>query len=121
MLIVSSPPCKDTVKSSVKINDVFSYVSFKAANVFSPNGDKINDCFIPALMGKGADTLQDCVSLVVFDRWGIKMFESSGADNCWDGNNKNDNKPAVDGVYFYISTLGNTTLKGYITLARHKP
>ena len=120
-LIVSNPPCKDTVKSTIKIRDMFSYASFKPANIFTPNGDDVNDCFIPALAGKGADTLTECVSLVVFDRWGIKMFESSEHDKCWNGNNKNDSKPAVDGVYFYISTLGEFTLKGYVTLVRNKP
>jgi gliding motility-associated-like protein len=122
VLVVSLPPCKDTMKYDVPVGDLFIYTTFdENTNVFTPNNDKVNDCFIPSLKGNGADKLKDCVSIEVYDRWGIKMFESNGKDNCWNGNNIQNNKPAVDGVYFYIAKLATKTIKGSITLIRNKP
>jgi gliding motility-associated-like protein len=120
LLIVSDPPCFDTVNANIKMGDMLSYSIFEDANIFSPNGDNFNDCFSPSFVGVGASILKGCASLVVFDRWGVKMFESVGAINCWLGDNMNDSTPAVDGVYYYISTLGKTTIKGFVTLARNK-
>ena len=119
-LIVTNPPCADTVTKPILVDDMSKYFTIREANVFTPNGDLQNDCFLPALAGPGADTLKTCVELEVFDRWGIKMFESEGTNNCWKGTNKSDNKPAPDGTYYYIAKLGGTTIRGYVTLARHK-
>lgn len=119
-LIVGNPPCKDTATKSIVIGDMDQYFTMDEANVFTPNADGQNDCFLPALIGPGADTLKACLSLQVFDRWGVKMFESIGVDNCWNGNNLQDNKPALDGTYYYIAKLGQTNIRGYVTLARHK-
>ncbi len=50
-------------------------------NAFSPNNDGVNDQF--CLDGWG-----DCVSkfsIVIFDRWGEKVFESQDPGFCWNG------------------------------------
>lgn len=70
-------------------------------NAFSPNNDGINDQF--CLDGWG-----DCTSkfeVVIFDRWGEKVFESKDPDFCWDGiYNGKPLDPAVF-VYFIKSTF----------------
>jgi gliding motility-associated-like protein len=125
-LVVANPPCTDTVSKPIIIGDISGFVTVGVANVFTPNGDGLNDCFFPALINPQTnqtnDSLMPCVFLEVFDRWGVKMYESVGLNgtNCWDGNTKNDSHPAVDGTYYYIATLGDTKIKGFVTLARHK-
>lgn len=50
-------------------------------NAFTPNGDGVNDKFC-------LDGWEDCITdfeIVIFDRLGEKVFESSEADFCWDG------------------------------------
>jgi gliding motility-associated-like protein len=50
-------------------------------NAFTPNSDGVNDKFC-------LDGWSDCVKnfeIVIFDRWGEKVFESKDADFCWDG------------------------------------
>lgn len=50
-------------------------------NAFTPNNDGIND--VICLSG-----WDDCVSnfsIMIFDRWGEKVFESTDPDFCWDG------------------------------------
>jgi gliding motility-associated-like protein len=114
-LVAENPPCKDTVAATVVIGDL-SPLHIGAANVFTPNGDGKNDCF--TLAPDTAYAIKHCLYLEIFDRWGIKMFESSDSDICWDGKNHKDNKQAVDGTYYYIAKLGGTTIKGYVTLIR---
>jgi len=123
-MIASNPPCADTITKNITINDVNTFLN--TANIFSPNGDGENDCFHPVIMnpsGQSIETLLPCMALQVFDRWGVKMYDVKKDDpgtHCWNGNNQQDNRPAVDGTYYYIATLDKTTITGYVTLARHK-
>lgn len=64
-------------------------------NIFSPNQDGYNDTFFP-IDGAGSN-----VTLKVWNRWGMKMFETAGAYKPWNGRTPG-NKPVPDGVYFYI-------------------
>jgi gliding motility-associated-like protein len=118
-LIVSNPPCFDTIITNIKVGDMLTYSSFDDANFFSPNGDAKNDVFRPVMAGVGAAALKECISLKVYDRWGVKVFESESLNNGWDGNDYKNNKPVADGVYFYESTLGKTIIRGYVTLLRN--
>jgi gliding motility-associated-like protein len=63
-------------------------------NVFSPNGDGINDLF--TIKSSGLKTYD----LVILNRWGNKVFTSTSPKDHWDG--KDNGKPVPDGVYFYI-------------------
>ena len=83
-------------------------------NVFTPNGDGLNDVFIP--------NMDDCTDLklfVIYNRWGEKMFETNEKKG-WDGNYKNHLAPY--GVYVYyieFNTLwGIRIYKGSVTLIR---
>jgi gliding motility-associated-like protein len=85
-------------------------------NVFSPNGDQTNDLF--AITGKNISTY----SCEIFDRWGIKLFESSQLALSWDGRT-NSGMPATPGVYYYlIKASGSDGVhydeKGFLTLIR---
>jgi len=64
-------------------------------NIFSPNGDGINDVF--SIKATGISNF-DCQ---VYDRWGIFLHEWTGLDGGWDGKGKNGNNE-TDGTYFYI-------------------
>ncbi|MDW8417690.1 MAG: gliding motility-associated C-terminal domain-containing protein [Bacteroidia bacterium] len=66
-------------------------------NVFTPNGDGINDFLFPYDLAGIAEW-----RLQVWDRWGRLIF--SGAKNePWNGNSSHG--PASEGVYFYILEL----------------
>jgi gliding motility-associated-like protein len=76
--------CMDTVVKRIKVNDEFS---FYAPTAFSPNNDGINDYFY--VTGYGIDKYS--FNLVIFDRWGNKVFETNVFDPnsphkmSWDG------------------------------------
>ncbi len=67
-------------------------------NVFSPNGDGINDFFIPRpLMAKGLLTFK----MQIYNRWGQLIFESNNIEGRgWDGNYNDVAQP--EGVYIYL-------------------
>lgn len=66
-------------------------------NVFTPNGDNINDLFFLK-----ANNLSQ-ISIWIYDRWGHLVYElaSSTGNIAWDGKNIYG-KDAADGTYFYV-------------------
>lgn len=62
-------------------------------NVFTPNGDGINDIFLENM---------DEVELIIINRWGQKVFEGIGG---WDG--MCNGKEMSAGTYFYMITMPN--------------
>jgi gliding motility-associated-like protein len=85
--------------------------------VITPNGDGLNDLFVPV------DNLQFRFpknELVVFNRWGVVVFQAKPYENTWAGNNFQGD-PLPEGTYYYLLRLYNnffTTLKGSITIRR---
>jgi gliding motility-associated-like protein len=74
---------------------------YETPNIFSPNGDGINDVFKPFFLGE-----MDVVEVQVYNRWGKVVFESNDPTNPgWDGN-KDGDKPAPSDVYLYIVRVG---------------
>lgn len=82
--------CTDTVMHEVEVQDVFLvYVP----TGFTPDGDGLNEEFRVS----GNDIAPDDFSLMVFDRWGEKIFESNDRAIGWDG--KLGGSPVPSGVY----------------------
>lgn len=89
-----------------------SPVDFKIPNVFTPNGDGINDLFeIPGL--PPYSTLQ------VFDRSGKLVKQYENYNNNWDGSDMDGNE-LVDGTYWYILTTPGLSgkHKGYVYIKK---
>lgn len=78
---------------------------FIVPNVFTPNGDGINDLLvIKELQQYEPVSYSDLAyTISIYDRWGKEMFKSYNPASYWDGNTQNGAK-APDGVYFYIIT-----------------
>lgn len=84
-------------------------------NAFTPNGDGVNDVFIPA------NSNLVSFDMKIFNRWGKQVFSSSGQLSGWDGDDAG--KPAEIGVYIYSVSLlfenGDLEIhKGNLTLIR---
>jgi gliding motility-associated-like protein len=65
-------------------------------NIFTPNGDGINDC-----LPLNSLTKFNNINFIVFNRWGNKVFETSDLNLCWNGEGINGEKLS-EGVYFFI-------------------
>lgn len=89
--------------------------TFDIPTVFTPNQDGDNDKFIiPNLH----ETYPDC-KVMIINRWGSKVFESTGYAEPWDGTFKGDELPL--GTYFYEIVSPNNdfkALKGSISIIR---
>lgn len=104
-------------------------VKLKIPNIFTPNGDGINDYFIIGYDDSGGNegdrgyeyepykTLNDYyikTKLSIFNRWGRIVYKSSDYKNDWDGGN------LPDGTYFYVleceGKQSNQRYQGSITI-----
>ncbi|MFK7806581.1 MAG: gliding motility-associated C-terminal domain-containing protein [Saprospiraceae bacterium] len=84
-------------------------------NAFTPNGDNEND--ILRVYGNSMERLH----LMVFNRWGEKVFETFDIDGFWDGTyNGKQLAPDVFGYYLEVDCVGGESFsdKGNITLLR---
>jgi gliding motility-associated-like protein len=71
-------------------------------NAFSPNGDGLDDAWEIDRIAEYPNS-----RVIVFNRWGLKLFETTNysRSNQWDGTIKG--QPAPLGTYYYLITLGN--------------
>jgi gliding motility-associated-like protein len=76
--VTSADGCVDVDSDLVCIDpDVIIYVP----NAFTPNGDGINEVFIPVMQGIDPDNYE----LWVFDRWGNMIFYTDDVNEGWNG------------------------------------
>jgi len=69
-------------------------------NVFTPDGNGLNDIFTPF----GIGIMEDEYQMLIYDRWGNLIFTSNNLKVGWDGSVKGDPHPK-DGVFIYKITL----------------
>lgn len=89
---------------------------FFIPNSFTPNGDHLNDVFHVVGLHPNAK-----VDMVIYDRWGVRIFESDDANLGWNGYYKG--KKVDSGVFFYYIKITFPTgiariLKGDVTVLR---
>lgn len=114
------------------INITVESVQLLVPNVFTPNGDGANDTFIITIKPPDEDNPQKAVmasgthqpindfyisnELVIFNRWGKRVFEATDYNNDWDGGN------LPEGTYFYVlkcmGTQGEDDFRGAVTILR---
>ncbi len=86
----------------------------KAPNIFTPNGDGMNDYF--EIKTNGNDTY----TLSVFNRYGEIVYQITSKRPYWDGRTA-AGVEMTNGVYYYIlenTANGNEILKGFVYLIR---
>lgn len=93
-LIAKKGACIDTVQ---KILVVETPSKMEVPNVFTPNGDKVNDVF----RIKAASLAE--IDIKIYDRWGNIVYQtvSETGNIAWDGNNL-QGKECAPGTYFYV-------------------
>ena len=99
-LIAYKGNCSDTAIHiiTVDINEVII-----VPNVFSPNGDGINDQFF--INAQGISSL----NCDIYNRWGQLIYSIKSVNQEWDGVMNNGNR-ATESTYFYI--LNATAISG---------
>jgi gliding motility-associated-like protein len=80
-------------------------------NVFTPNGDGINDFFTPLL-----DRSLTVRVVQIFDRWGHRIYNNEAVNDnkqLWNGTNTNG-REVPEGVYYYIIQFDDNHLPGNV-------
>lgn len=97
--------CSATAATVVRYGDDCPY---KIPNIITPNRDALNDAFVL----QGLDYRE--MSLQVFSRWGVRIYQQEQYDNQWDASGK------AAGVYYYLLTNTRTgrQFKGWVEVVR---
>ncbi len=90
--------CFDSVDTDLPLAFVSSYF---VPTAFTPNGDGNNDVF--NLVGEG---IQDRdFELIIFDRWGGEVLNSTNRSKGWNGLMQNSGEALMTGMYSYSITF----------------
>ena len=115
IMVMENGPCVDTAMQIIRV-DIPS--NLEIPNIFTPNGDGVNDYFI-----LHTTNLTE-IETTIIDRWGVKVYEvkTDKGNIQWDGKTMSG-KEAPTGTYFYIIKAKGLDekayeQKGFITLLR---
>jgi gliding motility-associated-like protein len=106
-IVITNFGCKDTLKKWVR--NMAEYTLF-IPNAFTPDGDDNNGVFLP----KGMGIVE--FKMLIFDRWGQKLFESNDLNVGWDGTYKGKEVPL--GVYVYRIITTDVLEEGHKNIGR---
>lgn len=113
VLYAQNGACIDSFKTIVTIDAPTTLI---IPNIFSPNGDGVNDQFF--IINSGINSL----TCYIYNRWGELLYTINAPNQAWDGRTPNGGN-APDGTYFYIlqaQAVDGKTYKqnGPLTLVR---
>lgn len=103
LIVESDHGCKDTITKQIEIiDDVLLF-----PNVFTPNYDGYNDYFEIVNVEKFPES-----KLMIYNRWGKKIYEAKGYHNDWDGGG------SAKGTYYFVFDYGtgHAPLSGTFTI-----
>lgn len=81
-------------------------LAIKIPNVFTPNGDQLNENFV-------IENLPANCNLTIYSRWGNVVYSNPNYGNNWDGEMNSS------GVYYYVLSLPSGEIKkGTVTILR---
>jgi len=84
--------CKDTSIKCIKVNSPFT---FYIPNAFTPNGNHRNELFL----GYGTNIKE--FHIMIFDRWGNKVFETNDIREGWNGKMNGSDKQTQQDAYVW--------------------
>lgn len=94
LIAYASNGCVDTTIKCLSVEENCS-IPKDIPNVFSPNGDGMNDLFLIKNTG-----LEELIC-TVYNRWGMLIYEYNAVRSGWDGRTFSDSSVPV-GTYYYI-------------------
>ncbi|MBK7128553.1 MAG: gliding motility-associated C-terminal domain-containing protein [Crocinitomicaceae bacterium] len=93
--------CTSTTEKNIEIKNDYNLL---APTAFTPNGDNMNDYFIPEAL-----RLMDVdFTMVIYDKAGKLMYQTNEVNLPWDGTNVTDNSPAEEGAYVWKVQFKNS-------------
>jgi hypothetical protein len=109
--------CADTLCQDVYVENVLQVF---APNTFTPDGDDLNDVFLPIVNGE----LDGTYRFWVFNRWGEIVFYTEEVGKAWTGGHKDGDYYIQDGYYLWkievadLETAKTKTFEGNVFILR---
>ncbi|MCO6500824.1 MAG: PKD domain-containing protein [Vicingus serpentipes] len=103
LLVTNQFGCVDSTFRPIKIND-FSLIT--APSAFTPDGDDLNESFMPALFNIDPDQFH----FMIFDRWGELIYETYDVNKPWNG--RKYNKMSLVQIDTYVWVIEATDIFG---------
>jgi gliding motility-associated-like protein len=103
--VIDENGCIDTIS---KVIHFYEELNVFIPNMFTPNGDGINDTWGP----KMSEYDKEGYKLSIFDRWGQLVFYTTSTDITWDGT-VNGKRVAPNTVYSYRIIVRDFTGQEY--------
>jgi gliding motility-associated-like protein len=100
----SSIGCVDSITQTININTVTNEITQLIPNAISPNGDGRNDVWKLEFI----ELAYPNAEIVIVNRWGQTVFQSTGYTDPWDGTFNGDIVP--EGNYYYVIKLSETEI-----------
>ena len=112
LVVTDANGCTSTVTDTVYI---LPAAGLSMPNVFSPNGDGVNDRFRPL------EYYGTPATLLIYDRWGTEVHRTRDLRSGWSG--RIQGIPAAAGTYYWVlqeesPTLGALRTAGHVLLLR---
>jgi len=96
-LIAKNDHCESSITKIITI--IPNVASYELPNIFTPNGDGIND-----FLDFHFENVQE-LDFVLLNRWGNVIFESNNPAEPWNGKIGNSGTECSEGTYFYKFTV----------------
>jgi gliding motility-associated-like protein len=110
LIVGNNKTCFDTATINWDFKNPKDFIRIDAPNIITPNNDKLNECFEYKINGE----FNNCASLEVFNRWGLKIYDSKEFSGCFNGYNFYNNQKLASGTYFYVISINDYKANGFI-------
>lgn len=111
-IVGNNKTCYDTTYIKWDFKKPKDFIRIDAPNIITPNNDKINECFTYKFNGE----FDACAHLEIFNRWGLKVYDSKEFSGCFNGYNFYNNQKLAAGTYFYVISINDYKANGFIQL-----
>lgn len=114
-MITTQGICKATTNISQSAGSFDSHLDLSDQNVFTPEGDGLNDIFDM----DPKDYYTDCSVMHIYNRWGTLIYQGETGNSAWDGEGMIDQAP--EGTYYVVFEIEDQkTIYHSVTLFRGK-
>lgn len=114
ILVAHSANCSDTAVVTITVVNPVQPLDVETPNVFTPNGDGVNDFFTFNTSNVAK------LELIIVNRWGNLVYKTEDINFMWNGKDMNG-RPVTEGVYFFdykiIGVMGDEKSgHGFVTV-----
>ena len=92
--------CNNTMNKEIIVNEDYNLL---APNSFTPNGDGLNDYFLPAALNR----LNGSFTMTIYSQTEGLIYDTKNIDQPWDGSNQKLGTKCKEGSYVWVVKLTN--------------